>query len=120
MRGSDELGERERREHVDPVDALEHVERVAAERRLRARAEQAGVVDEQVDLLAGGLDERAAVPVVGDVARERDDLGDRAELAGGALEVGGAAGVEHERPAALGERAGEREAEASRCSGDDC
>ena len=36
-----ELDQRERREHVDAVDVLEHVERVVGERRLRARAEHA-------------------------------------------------------------------------------
>ena len=63
-------------------------------------------------MLAGGVDERSAVPVVGDVARERDDFGELAELARGPLELGGAAGVDHERPLPLGERAGQREAEA--------
>ena len=71
-------------------------------------------------MLAGGVDERSAVPVVGDVARERDDLGELTELARGALELGAAAGVDHERPVALGERAREGEAEASGTSGDDC
>ena len=60
-----------------------------------------------------GVDEGAAMPVVGHVARERGDLGDRAQFARRALEVAGAAGVDHERPAALGQRAGESEAEAS-------
>ena len=54
------------------------------------------------------------MPVVGHVAREGEDLGDRAELAGDALEVGGAAGIEHERPLTLGQGAGKCEAEAPR------
>ncbi len=90
------------------------MQRIAAERRLRAWPEQAGVVDQQVDLIAGGVQEGAAVPVVGDVARQGDDFGERAELASRPLQVGRSTGVEHECPAALGQRAGESEAEASR------
>ena len=52
--GQRELDQRERREHVDPRHVLERVERVVGQRRLRAGAEDAGVVDEQVDAAAGG------------------------------------------------------------------
>ena len=90
------------------------MQRVAAERWLRTRPEQAGVVDQQIDLVTGGVDERAAVPVVGHVAGDGDDFCDRAQLPGSALEVGAATGVEHERPAALGQGTRESEAETSR------
>ncbi len=49
-----------------------------------------------------------------------DDLGQCPELARGALQLAAAAGVDDERPVALGERTGESEAEASRASSDDC
>ena len=111
-----ELDQRQRGDHVDAVDGLEHVERVVGERRLRARAEQRGVVDEQVDALARGLDERAPVARIADVAGEGDDVG---ELRGGGLERPRVAGVDHEPPAALGEGSGEGEAEAAGGAGDD-
>ena len=95
----DQLGEPDRGQDVDPVDALEHVKRIAAERRLGARPEHRRVVDEQVDVLAGGVDERSPVPVVGDVALERDDFGELPELARGPLELRAAAGVDHKCPA---------------------
>ena len=51
-RGTRELeaAERERRDDVDAVDVLEHVDGVVGELRLRARPEHARVVDEQVEL----------------------------------------------------------------------
>ena len=111
-----ELDQRERREHVDAVDLLEHVERVVGERRLRARPEQRGVVDEQVELASRGLDERVAVARIGDVA---GDGGGPGELRGGGLERPRLAGVDHEPPAALGEGPREREPEAAGGAGDD-
>ena len=98
-----ELDQRQRREHVDAVDLLEHVERVVGERRLRARPEQRRVVDEQVELASRGLDERAAVARIGHVA---GDGGGPGELRGGGLERPRLAGVDHEPPAALGEGPG--------------
>ena len=114
-----ELGERERGDHVDGVDALELGERVGVQGRLRARAEEAGVVDEEVDPVAGGGDERLAVARVGDVAGQRVDGRALRQLRAGALEGVGAAGVDHEPVAAGGELAGEGEAEAARGAGDD-
>ena len=67
------LEECERREDVHLVDADQVRERVLGERRLRARPEQARVVDEQVDPPARGGDERAPVGGVGDVTGDRDD-----------------------------------------------
>ena len=63
------------RDDVHAVDALEHVERVLRERRLRARPEQARVVDEQVEPPGGGSDERAPMARVGDVAGDRRHVG---------------------------------------------
>ena len=40
MQRQRQLDQRQRREHVDRVDALELGERVVGQRRLRARAEQ--------------------------------------------------------------------------------
>ena len=71
-----ELNERERREHVRFVHASQLLEGVVRQERQRARAEQAGVVDEEVDRLAGRLHEPAAVVGIGDVARDRDDAGE--------------------------------------------
>ena len=56
---------------------------------------------------------------VGDVAGDRDDPGARRELGGGRLEPVCPTGVEHERPAPIGQRARQRAAEALRCSGDE-
>ena len=39
------LEQRQRRDHIGPVDLLQHVERVIQQARLRAGAEDAGVVD---------------------------------------------------------------------------
>ena len=96
----------------DLVDASQLGERIARELRLGARPEDGGVVDEQVDRVTGGPDEAAAVPVVADVARERDDLGQLRERLRGAAELLRPAGVDHQPPAVGGERAGEGEAEA--------
>ncbi len=63
------------------------MQRVLGERRLRARAQHARVVDEQVDVLARGTHERAPVVGIGDVAGDRGDLGERPELAGRLLEI---------------------------------
>ena len=54
------------------------------------------------------LDERRPVLRVGDVAGNRDDA---VEAGDGALQRLGAAGVDDERPATLGEGVGERAAE---------
>ena len=56
-----ELQQRERRDHVRLVDLAERVERVVGERGHRARPEQARVVHEQVDAVAGRLHQRAPV-----------------------------------------------------------
>ena len=50
---------------------------------------------------------------VGDVAGDRDDAGRRDEVGARGLERLGVARVDDEAPAALGERAGELEAEAA-------
>ena len=110
------LEEPERRQDVDLVDPSERRERIVGERRLRARPEDAGVVDEQVDARAGGGDERQPVLGVGDVAGNRDDTG---EAGDGVLECLGASGVDDEPPATLREGVSEGAAEAARGPGDD-
>jgi hypothetical protein len=60
------------------------------------------------------------VALVADVAGQGRDLGQPAELAGDALQLIGAARVEHERPVVGGELAGKGQAEAARRAGDDC
>ena len=108
-----ELGQRERREHVDRVDLLEHVERVVGERRLGARAEQARVVDQQVECGAGGRDERRAVSGVGDVAGEGDDLGQLRSSARARSSAAAPRASITSRQPARGERACERESKAA-------
>ena len=108
-RGKRELDERERREHVHLVDAPQLLERVVGERRQRARAEDAGVVDEQVDRLPAASTSARRCVGIGDVAAERDDA---VEAGRRALERVAVARVDDEPPAALGESAGEREPEA--------
>ena len=118
-RGNASWTSRERREHVDPVDALELVERIVCERWLGAWAQHARVVDEHVDPLPGGCDQLASVIGVRDVACDRDHCGQAIELGGRAFQVLGVARIEHQRPPALGERARERKPETSRCTRDD-
>ena len=105
MRGSASWTSASGADDVDAQRALEDVERQVGERRQRRRAERAGVVDEQVDPLAGQPQQPAAVPGVGDVAGDRQHLGavlrqQRARR----LELVLVAGVDDEAPAALGER----------------
>ena len=114
-----ELDQGERGEDVDAEDAREVVEGEVLQRRLGAGAEVAGVVDEQVDAVARGLDQLGAVGGVGDVAGDRDDLAQGAELGRGALQRAGAAGVDDQAPAVAGQGAREREAEAAGGAGDD-
>ena len=69
----DGLDERERRDGVDGEDAQELVGRQVGELRQRARAEVAGVVDEQVEPRADRLGQGRAVPRVGDVPGDGGD-----------------------------------------------
>src|SRR5690606_32496584 len=90
-------------------DAGEGLERVGLEPGHRRRPERARVVDEEVEPPACGGHEPLPKRRVGDIARERDDAGQRggrrppAVAGAGARAHGGAAG---------GERGGEGEAEA--------
>ena len=68
------LDERKRGEQVDLEDAAQLLERIRGERGLRARPERAGVVDDEVDPVAGRRDERA----LGDAGRRRRPRGDDA------------------------------------------
>ena len=115
-----QLCESERRDDVDVVDAAQRLQRIGGQLGLGAGAEGGRVVDEQVDALAGGVDERAAVPVVGHVAGQGPYVGDGLEFSGDPLELGGPAGVDDEPVAALRQRPGERQSEAAGGSGDDC
>ena len=85
----------------------------------RARAEDAGVVDQRVELAAARLDQRGPVRRVGDVAGQRDDLRALRELGARRLQRLRAARVDDEPPAALGERAGQGAAEAAGGAGDE-
>jgi hypothetical protein len=98
------------------VDALELGERVARQRRLRARPEHARVVDEQVDAVARLDHQRLAMPVVGDVAGQRDDP---VQVRRRPFQRRPVAGVDDEPPAGGGERARQRQPEAARRAGDD-
>jgi hypothetical protein len=113
------LDQAQRCERVDLQDVLQDVERIGVERRLRARPEDARVVDEGVDSVAGGGDEGAAVALVGHVADQRGHVGVRGQLAAGCFERVGAASVDDQAPATGGEGAGERQTEAARGAGDD-
>ena len=57
---------------------------------------------------------------VGDVAGDRDDLGELGQLGARGLERVGAAGVDDEAPRAPRELARQGEAEAARGAGDEC
>ncbi len=88
--------------------------------RLRARAQQARVVDEEVQAVPGGLDQPAAVHGVGDVAADGDDIGPRRELGMREGEIVRAPSVDHQAPSARGELPGQCETEAPRRARDDC
>ena len=108
------LRKRERRHQVDLEDVAQHVEGIVGERGLRARAEQAGVVDDRIDTAEPDRRLHQCPPMtgIGDVARDGDDGRDGAELLGGLGQRGRAPGVEHERPAVIGEPPCQGEAEA--------
>ena len=83
----DELDQRDRREGVH-LEHLEQVgERVLGERGQRARPEDAGVVDEQVEAAGDGGGERRAVVVVDDVTGDRGDGGGVGEAGDGGGEA---------------------------------
>ena len=111
-----ELGQRERGEDVDLVEAAQLVERIVRERRQGGRAEAARVVDQQVELRAGGLEQARAVLGVGDVAR---DGGDAREVRDRVSQRRFVAAVDDELPAPLGERPRQSQPEAARRPGDD-
>ncbi len=91
------------------------------QRWLRAATELAGVVDEQVEVSvpADRRSELGPVSRVRDGARDRLDGGDPAELRRDLGEPVGATRVEHEGPAALGQRRGQRAAQSRRRTGDE-
>ena len=109
------LDQREWREHVGAVDLFEHVERVVEQLRLRARTEDARVVDERVEAagFACRLGELLAMFRVGNVAGDGDDARGPDSSARALSRSSRAAGVDDQGPAVLGQSAGEREAEAA-------
>ena len=102
------LHERQRREDVHLVDVSKRRQRIGGERRLRARPEQARIVDDQIDPVTRRLDDRTTVLRIGDVARDRVDA---LEVGDGALERIGSARVDDKAPSTIDERAYESEAE---------
>ena len=98
-----ELSERERCVHVDLIDTLKRCQRIVGEQRLRARPKDTRVVDEHVDRVARGVQQRSAMIWVGDVPGDRRDFGPLAELTRDGIEIADVAGVDDERPAAIGE-----------------
>ena len=105
------LHQGQRCDDVYLVDAAQDVERVVAQRRLRARPEQAGVVEQEVQAPEprDGCDKGGPVVWVADVARQDD----RTEVGGGGNELLPAPRVEDEGPAASGEHASGGQAEAT-------
>ena len=87
------------------------------------RAQRARVVDEQVEpARARATASTSAARCAGSVTSPgiATTVGVRRELGGRGGEPVGAAGVDDERPAPVGELGGERPAEALRRSGDQC
>ena len=101
-------------------DPLELVGGQLGERGQRARAEVAGVVDEQVEAGPDGRGQRRPVPGVGDVAGDGGDQVGPGEAGDGRGQPGGVAAVDDEPPAAVVQGGGERAAEPSGGAGDEC
>ncbi len=117
------LQERDRRDHVHLEDPAQDGGVDVVQRGKRAGAERARVVHHQLHRAeaGGGRGDGVAVRGVGHVAGDGDDaprIAPRAERVDRPVETVAAAGVDHERPALLGERLGQREAESLRRSGD--
>jgi hypothetical protein len=90
---------------------LELVQPIGVERRLRARAEMARVVDEQVDVVARRRHQTPTVPVIGHVTGDGVDLGELGELVGCPLEVALGSRVDHEPPVSVRQLLRQREPE---------
>ncbi len=96
-----ELRERERTDDVRLVHVAQHVERVVGQVRLRARAEGAGVVHQQVEPadLLGGPHHFAPVAGVAHIAGNGEDPRPQpGQLGPGGLEGVRPPGVDHQRP----------------------
>ena len=106
-------GERQRRHHVGLEDGSESMRVEVRQRGLRAAAQLAGVVDEQVQgaVPAHGGSELGPVRRVGDRAGDCLDGGVAAELRRDLGEPVGTTRVEYEGPAPLGQRRGQRAAQ---------
>ena len=115
-----QLEQPQRREHVHAVERLELGERIALEWRQRAGSEPARVVDDELDLRPAGRYERAAMCLGPDVARQRDNVGERREPLTGGLELALAAGVDDEPPVAPRQLGRQRQPEPAGRACDDC
>ena len=103
----------ERREHVRQEHLDQRLERIVEQRRLRARSERAGVVDDGVEpgVPAREHGERLAVFRIDDVAGDRGNVRHACELVAYGAEAVGVSRGENEIPAARSEPAREREPE---------
>ena len=111
--------ERDGREHRVAIRVLEVVERVAV-RALRRIAEALErVVDDEVHARPGRGDEPLAVVVVGEIARERHDVGRAGEASRVGLERPRPGVADDKSPAQPGEGERECRAEAVERAGDD-
>ena len=108
------------RVHLDHPAQLLH--RVAVERGPRAGAQRARVQHQGVQAPHAGRRpaKLVAVPGVGHVAGARHEGPAPVDLAPRLLQLAGAARVDHQAPAALGQRRRQRAAQAPRGPGDEC
>src|SRR5215217_904205 len=115
------LDEREGREGVRPVDLFQHVERVVEHCGLRARAEDARVVDERVQAADLARRLRQGRPVLGvrNVSGDGAHTGTFGQPGAGALQRIFAPGVDDQSPALVGQGARQRQAQATRSAGDE-
>ena len=112
-------GERERRDDVHGEDPLEVVGPQAGQRRQRAGAELAGVVDQQVEAPADGRGEGRPVGRVGDVAADGGDQCGPGQRGDGGGQPVAVPAVDDQPPAALVQGARQGPAEAPGGAGDD-
>jgi hypothetical protein len=119
--GEEQLEQRQGRKRVDGVHRLESLERVVSQMWLRARAENAGVVDGEVEAasLDGCAGDALAVPRVGHVTRDSGHRCAIDHLCRGGSETIGIAAVDDDVPSAADEFTGKRTAKTSRAAADE-
>ena len=110
----------QRGEGVDRVHVLEHIQRIVGESRLRAGAEQAGVVDGDVETAerCHSLGDVAPVHGVSDVAGNGRHGPGGAQPRDAVLEYRSVASVDDDLPAAAREFGGEGVPQAPGATGD--